>query len=216
MQYHILRTTKYYNYDRSPLDTCRFRECLDLNMCVCVCVYVCVFLSGGLVTSSCERHSEKWTQRAVKVKKLCAGPKTKNPSEINHNNYNKNLRNNTKNTTTTDKPKKYFCFGGRSEKATVIFGQCVELYSHNLTMGGGKDVSQIAPYMGTNQDDDDDKGSLWAWEFLFARCFFFLILCLVQYRSSLGSSVHIEVARGRSFGRSVRSACSFRRSFACC
>lgn len=42
-------------------------------------------------------------------------------------------------------------------------------------MGGGKDVSQIAPYMGTNQDDDDDddKGSLWAWEFLFARCFFF-------------------------------------------
>lgn len=70
-------------------------------------------------------------------------------------------------------------------------------------MGGGKDVSQIAPYMGTNQDDDD-KGSLWAWEFLFARCFFFLLLCLVQYRSSLGSSVHIEVARGRSFGRSVR------------
>lgn len=26
-EYHILRTTKYYNYERSPLDTCRFLTC---------------------------------------------------------------------------------------------------------------------------------------------------------------------------------------------
>lgn len=62
-------------------------------------------------------------------------------------------------------------------------------------MGGGKDVSQIAPYMGTNQDDDDDdddKGSLWAWEFLFARCFFF---CFCAWSSTGPASAPRSTSR---------------------
>lgn len=214
MQYHILRTTKYYNYDRSPLDTCRFWECLDVSACVSVCVCFCLAgWSHQRVSDILKSEpNELWKSRND-----VPNPKPKKPKWNQSQQLQQKQSNNTKNTTTikTKENQKHFYFGGVARKPQKYLGNVLNSF-RTILRWGGKDVSQIAPYMGTNDDDDDDKGSLWAWEFLFARsffCCFCFVLGPVQVQPRL--QVHIEVARGRSFGRSVRSACSFRRSFGC-
>lgn len=140
----------------------------------------------------------KRTQWAVKVKKWCAEPKTKTKvKSITKTKRNKNQSTKKK----QNYKQKTLLFWGAWHESHKNFGQRVELF-RTIFRWGGKDVSQIAPYMGTS----DDKGSNWAWEFVFARSFF-CCCCFVQrtVQVQLRLQVHIEVARGRSFGGSVGS-----------
>lgn len=82
---------------------------------------------------------------------MMCGTQNQNQSEINHKNQKEQK---SKYKKKQNYKQKTLLFWGAWHESHKNFGQRVELF-RTIFRWGGKDVSQIAPYMGTS----DDKGS---------------------------------------------------------
>lgn len=142
----------------SPLDTCRFWRC----QCVWDLDVVVWFVNSCL-------DGNQWD---VKVKKWWATTMTEKLKW----NQSQNCKTSSKNK--TEKKSKNFCFGGRCKKATEISGTVLQIFPTKRADGAVRTLPILRRIWGrtTTTTKMTTKGSLWAWEFLFAR--FFIIIFL--------------------------------------